>query len=96
MDSDEQFEVTDVAIVEVISEPAEDSGDEELPEEIPPVITHTEGLAALDVALRYVEQQEEATPTDTMLLRKWCDIAAKKRVGLSILKQRTLHNFFKM
>ncbi|KAJ4449803.1 hypothetical protein ANN_01209 [Periplaneta americana] len=39
MDSDEQFEVTDVAIVE-ISELTEDSGDK-LPEEILPVTTHT-------------------------------------------------------
>ncbi|KAJ4440453.1 hypothetical protein ANN_08594 [Periplaneta americana] len=92
MDSDEQFEVTDV--VEMISERAKDSGDEELPEEILPVITHTEGLAVLDVALRYIEQQSKAIPTDTMLLRRWCDIAAKKRG--SILKQRTLDNFFKM
>ena len=48
---------------------------------------------ALDTALRYVEQQAEATPTDTMLLRRWRDIAAKKRG--SILKQKTLDNFFK-
>ena len=59
------------------------------------MITHTEGSAMLVVALHYVEQQAKATPTNTMLLRRWCDIAAKKRRE-SILKQRALDNFFKI
>lgn len=93
LNSDEQFEVTDDSIVEMLNEAAEENSDEDVTAETVPVMTHAEGLAALDTALRYVEQQAEATPTDTMLLRRWRDISAKKRG--SILKQKTLDNFFK-
>lgn len=42
-------------------------------------MAHINGLVALDAAMRYVKQQVESTPNDTMLLRKWCDITTKKR-----------------
>lgn len=40
-------------------------GDEEESAESLSVTTHTEGLAAINVALRYVKQQADANPTDT-------------------------------
>lgn len=57
-----------------------------------PLMSHSEGLAALETALCYIEQQPEATPADIMLLRRWCEIAARKRSNM--FKQKTLDNHF--
>lgn len=53
-------------------------------------LTHIEDLAALDMVLCYVEQHVGATPIETTLLRKSCDIAAKK--WCFILKQDAKKN----
>lgn len=37
-----------------------------------------EGLAMVDMALHYVEQQEEVMLTDTKFLKRWRDFGAKK------------------
>lgn len=92
LNNDETYEVTDSSTVESVNKVAQDSGDEEMPAETVTTMTHTEGLAALDAAPRYVEQQAEVTQTDTMLLRQWRDIAAQNR-GF-ILKQKTFDSFF--
>jgi hypothetical protein len=54
-------------------------------------MSHTEGLNAIETALRYVEQQEDTTPADLSLLRRLRNIAAKKR-GTAI-KQKTVKDF---
>jgi hypothetical protein len=46
----------------------------------------------METALRYVEQQDDTTPADLMLLRRLRNIAAKKR-GTAI-KQKTLKDSF--
>lgn len=51
MKNDEQFEVTDVSIVEMVSEPVEESEEEDLAETVP-MMTHSEGFAALDALCR--------------------------------------------
>lgn len=94
LQNDEQNEITEEAIVEMICNGAEVSDDEDSCAETVTVVTHTEGLAALETALLYVEQQPEATPSDTMLLRRWRDMTAKKRC--TNLKQKTLDSFFKL
>lgn len=38
----------------------------------------TEGLASHLIALSYTEQQEEATPSDVLLLKRWHDFAEKR------------------
>jgi quinol monooxygenase YgiN len=43
------------------------------------VISHTEGLEALEGALLYVEQRSKATPTDVIFMKRWRDIAASSR-----------------
>jgi hypothetical protein len=43
------------------------------------VISHTEGLEALERALLYVEQHSKATPTDEIFMKRWRDIAASSR-----------------
>jgi hypothetical protein len=40
------------------------------------VISHTEGLEALERALLYVEQHSKAMPTDVIFMKCWWDIAA--------------------
>jgi hypothetical protein len=55
-------------------------------------MSYTEGLSAIETALRYVEQQEHTTPADLLLLRRLRNIAAKK-LGTAI-KQKTVNDFF--
>jgi hypothetical protein len=55
-------------------------------------MSHTEGLNAMETALRYVEQQEDTTPTDLLLLRHRQNMAEKKR-GTAI-EQKTVKDFF--
>jgi hypothetical protein len=43
------------------------------------VITHTEGLEALERSLLYVEQHSKATPTDVIFKKRWRDIAVSSR-----------------
>jgi hypothetical protein len=40
------------------------------------VVSHTEGLEALERALLYAEQHSKATPTDVIIMKRWRDIAA--------------------
>lgn len=95
INNDEQHEITDAAIIEMVNEPAEENEEDETEGTVTvPVMTHSEGLAALEAAMCYVEQQPEATATDNLLLRRWRDIAASKRCN--VLKQKTLDDFFKV
>jgi hypothetical protein len=57
------------------------------------VISHTEGLEALERALLYVEQHSEAAPTDVIFMKRWRDIAASSR--RSTLYQKKITNFVK-
>jgi hypothetical protein len=43
------------------------------------VISHTEGLEALERALLYVEQHSKAAPTGVIFKKRWLDIAASSR-----------------
>jgi hypothetical protein len=54
-------------------------------------MSHTEGLNAIDTALGYVEQQQDTTTADLLLLSRLRNIAAKKR-GTAI-KQKTVNDF---
>jgi hypothetical protein len=55
-------------------------------------MSHTEGLNAMETALRCVEQQQDTTPDDLLLLRRLRNIVAKKR-GTEI-KQKTVKDLF--
>ncbi|GBL80414.1 hypothetical protein AVEN_92311-1 [Araneus ventricosus] len=65
---------------------------EEEIDEIEKIISHAEGTAALDVALRYIEQRPDALPHNVLFLKRLRDNAARKR--LSTQKQTTLVSFF--
>jgi hypothetical protein len=57
------------------------------------VISHIEGLEALERALLYVEQHSKATPTDVTFMKRWRDIAASSRC--STLYQKKITDFVK-
>jgi hypothetical protein len=50
-------------------------------------MSHTEGLNAMETALRCVEQQEDTAPDDLLLLRRLRNVAAKKR-GTTIKQKK--------
>jgi hypothetical protein len=53
------------------------------------VISHTEGLEALEGALLYVEQHSKATPTDVIFMKRWRDVADSSRRSTLYLKKIT-------
>lgn len=55
------------------------------------LVPHADAAAALDVALRYLEQQSTATPADLMFMRRWRNFASANR--LSSLRQKTITDF---
>ncbi|XP_028649015.2 jerky protein homolog-like [Erpetoichthys calabaricus] len=55
------------------------------------VVPHTAAASALDLALRYVEQHADATPTDVMFMRRWRNIASSSR--FSLLRQKEITDF---
>jgi hypothetical protein len=57
------------------------------------VISHIEGLEALERALLYVEQHSKATPTDVIFMNRWRDIGASSR--RSTLYQKKITDFVK-
>ncbi|GFV24279.1 hypothetical protein TNCV_1053421 [Trichonephila clavipes] len=42
------------------------------------VLPHADGAAALDHALRYLEQQPDTTPADVLFMRRWRNYASSK------------------
>jgi hypothetical protein len=78
---DEQKEMTNDMIINLVSEQKEESEEEEdeVCTEVVKRMSHTESANAIDTALWYVEQQEDTTPADVLLLRRLRNIASKKR-----------------
>jgi hypothetical protein len=56
-------------------------------------MSRSEGLISIETTVAYVEQQREATAADVLLLRRWCDLAGKKRKEAQ--KQIPITNFLK-
>jgi hypothetical protein len=54
--------------------------------------SHSEGFNSIETARTYVDQKREATATDVLLFRRWCDLAGKKRKDTQ--KQIPTTNFF--
>jgi hypothetical protein len=57
------------------------------------VISHTEGLEALERSLLYVEQHSKAMHTDVIFMKHWQDIAASS--CLSTLYRKKITDFVK-
>ncbi|GBN28485.1 hypothetical protein AVEN_57723-1 [Araneus ventricosus] len=77
----------------MITEEEEIDETEDLNDETEKIISHAEGTATSDVALRYTEQQPDAFPHNILFLKRFRDNAARKR--LSAQNQTTLDSFFK-
>jgi hypothetical protein len=71
----------------------DDSNETDSDEATTEVISHTEGLEALERALLYVEQHNKATHTDVIFMKRWWDIAASSR--RSTLYQNKITDFVK-
>ncbi|GBM48820.1 hypothetical protein AVEN_18755-1 [Araneus ventricosus] len=55
------------------------------------LVSHPDAACTLELALRYVEQQVAATPTDIMFMRRWRDIASSGRFNSK--RQRNITDF---
>jgi hypothetical protein len=71
----------------------DDSNESDSDEATTEVISHTEGLEALERALLYAEQHSKATPTDVIFVKRWRVIAASSR--RSTLYQKKITDFVK-
>ena len=47
----------------------DDREEEDLTNDSTPCMSHSEGLAMLETAMRYIEQQPETAPVDNVMLR---------------------------
>lgn len=91
LSADDQYEITDSEIVALVnSDDTEDVESESIQQT--QKIPHSEGVKALEAAIQYVEQQEEARAVDIMMLQRWRDLAAKKRESSG--KQTKITSFF--
>lgn len=55
------------------------------------IVSHADGAAALDLTLKYLKQQDTATPTDVMFMRRCQNFESTKR--LSSLRQQSITHF---
>ncbi|PSN51714.1 hypothetical protein C0J52_12305 [Blattella germanica] len=91
LSDDPELQMSDCDIVNAVLRPGDDADDTEVDTSEPEIdrVTADEGFKAFEVALRFVEQSNESTPADTMLIRRWRDIAARKRCEKNIQKKIT-------
>lgn len=92
MKEDDVYEITDEEIVDIVNNANKIIDDEAPINEPIKSVSHDDAVKALEVAMAYVEKQEEATGIDIMMLQRWRDLAAKKRRSSS--KQMKITNFF--
>ena len=55
-------------------------------------ISHADGLRAIETALNYMEQQEEFTVAEAIMMRRWRDSTLRKNMGVS--RQKSIRDFF--
>ncbi|GFU52195.1 uncharacterized protein TNCV_4186441 [Trichonephila clavipes] len=71
----------------------EEGSDDEMQCDKKDMVPHADGEAALDLALRYLEQQPDTTPADVLFMRRWRNYASSKR--LSSLRQKKITELMK-
>ncbi|GBL79209.1 Tigger transposable element-derived protein 2 [Araneus ventricosus] len=75
-DSEANQLYTDEEIISLVqNKPQDDSDLEESDEPENVLVSHSEAANALEIALRYIEQNKNATSTDNMFMRRWHNIA---------------------
>lgn len=94
MNADQVPELTEDDIVQLVDEENESSDDEndesDETEGSCPGISHEDGLEAIEKASSYMQQQEEVTLADQMMMRR---LAFRKK--LKLVKQKNITDFFK-
>lgn len=88
--------LTDADLVAAVTQDQEDvdccdASDNEPESDNGELVPHSDAAGALDLALRYLEQQPTATPADLMFMRRWRNYASYNR--LSSLRQKTMTEF---
>ncbi|GFW56838.1 hypothetical protein TNCV_160681 [Trichonephila clavipes] len=84
-----EFLTDDDIATAVTQEPMEEEeSDDETQCDKKDVVPHADVAAALDLALRYLEQQPDTTPADVLFMRRWRNYASSKR--LSSLRQKKI------
>ncbi|GFU92756.1 hypothetical protein TNCV_2892651 [Trichonephila clavipes] len=84
-----EFLTDDDIAAAVPQEPMEEEGsDYETQCDKKDVVPYADCAAALDLALRYMEQQPDTTPADVLFMRHWQNYASWKR--LSSLRQKKI------
>ncbi|GFU15534.1 uncharacterized protein TNCV_2772761 [Trichonephila clavipes] len=84
-----EFLTDDDIAAAVTQEPMEEEGsDDETQCDKKDVVPHADGEAALDLVLRYLEQQPDTTQADVLFIRRWRNYASSKR--LSSLRQKKI------
>lgn len=91
MDLENEF-LNDDEIVALATKEPEENEDESDAED-GAKISHEQARNAMEVALKYIEQQHESTALDILVMRKWRDVAFKK--SLAVKKQMKITDFFK-
>ncbi|GBN83467.1 hypothetical protein AVEN_209917-1 [Araneus ventricosus] len=71
---------TDEEIFLVQNKPQDDSDLEETDEPENVLVSHSEAAKALEIALQYIKQSENATSADIMFMRRWHKIASTSRI----------------
>ncbi|GBM69728.1 hypothetical protein AVEN_13915-1 [Araneus ventricosus] len=80
-DTEDNQLYTDEEIISLIqNKPQDDSDLEETDEPENVLVSHSEAANTLEIALRYIEQSENATSTDIMFMRRWHNISCTLRI----------------
>ncbi|GBO31396.1 hypothetical protein AVEN_210712-1 [Araneus ventricosus] len=80
-DTEANLLYTDEEIISLVqNKPRDDSDLEETDEPENVLVSHSEAANALEIALRYTEQSENATSTDIRFMRRWPNIASTSRI----------------
>ncbi|GBL54711.1 hypothetical protein AVEN_210008-1, partial [Araneus ventricosus] len=64
----------------VQNKPQDDSDLEETDQPENVLVSHSETANTLEIALRYIEQSNNAPSTDNMFMRRWLNIASTSRI----------------
>lgn len=96
-EDDHEFAYTDDEIVELIQKndkekQSKESDDDGVPGAEIDTVSYAKAYDAFETALKFLEQQESATPMDLAVVKKWYDYTALKRVSTS--RQKLLTSYF--
>ncbi|XKL61089.1 hypothetical protein PGB90_008146 [Kerria lacca] len=99
MAADGNVELADDDIINLVNAEGNYSNDDdsdaemEMPKDSSVGISHAEGLKAIETTLAYMQEQKEITLAETIMMRKWKEMALCKK--LNSTRQSSITDFFK-